>query len=146
MSKIWNEFKEFISRGNVMDMAVGIIIGAAFTAIVNSLVSDIVMPIIALATGGLNFESWVIPLGGDNHIAIGSFINAIISFFLIALVVFAMVKVMNTLRRKKEVAPTTKTCPYCKSTDLAIDAIRCPHCGSDLTADPTPAKAAKSAG
>lgn len=133
MKKLWDEFKAFISRGSVMDMAVGIIIGAAFTAIVNSLVSDIVMPILALVTGGLDFQQWVIPLVGDNKITIGNFINAVVSFFLIALVIFILVKVLNKLRRKPAEAPTTKVCPYCKSADLAIDAIKCPHCGSELS-------------
>lgn len=135
MKKIWNEFKTFISRGNVMDMAVGIIIGAAFTAIVNSLVSDIVMPILALVTGGLDFQQWVIPLVGDNKITIGNFINAVISFFLIALVIFFMVKLFNKFRKEPDEAPKTKTCPYCKSADLAIDAIKCPHCGSELSVE-----------
>lgn len=139
MKKMLNEFKEFISRGSVIDMAVGIIIGAAFTAIVDSLVSDVVMPILALVTGGLNFEQWVIPLVGDNSITIGNFINAVISFFLIALVIFLMVKTLNKFRKKAEKAPTTRTCPYCKSTDVDVSATRCPHCGSEIepTAKPS---------
>lgn len=136
---MWKEFKAFISRGSVVDMAVGIIIGAAFTAIVNSLVSDLVMPIIGLVTDGINFEDWVIPLNGENSILIGNFINAVISFFLIAFVVFMMIKAINMLHKKKEETPTTRTCPYCKSTDVSVDAVKCPHCASELT----PAKAAK---
>lgn len=139
MKKILNEFKEFISKGNVMDMAVGIIIGAAFTAIVSSLVDDIVMPIIALATGGLNFEQWVIPLAGDNAITIGNFIGAVISFFLIALVVFLMVKGLNALRKSKHEEPKTRTCPYCKMTDVDVAATRCPHCGSEIEPTAKPA-------
>lgn len=130
---MWNEFKKFISRGNVMDMAVGIIMGAAFTAIVNSLVSDIVMPVIALCTGGVDFESWKIPLMGDNAISIGNFINAVISFFLIALVMFLLIKGLNALHKKQNEAPTTRTCPYCK-TEISIDATRCPNCTSELPA------------
>lgn len=131
--KIVEEFKKFISRGNVMDMAVGIIIGAAFTAIVNSLVSDVVMPIIAMVTGGLDFQEWKIPLFGDNAIMIGNFINAVVSFFLIALVVFFMMKAMNMVHlKKKEEKPTTRTCPYCKSDGVSVDAVKCPHCGSAL--------------
>lgn len=129
---MWKEFKAFISRGNVVDMAVGIIIGAAFTAIVNSLVNDLVMPLIAIVTGGIDFQSWKIPLGGDNAIMIGNFIGAVISFFLIALVVFFMVKAMNIFHKKKDEAPTTRTCPYCRSTDVSVDAVKCPHCGSEL--------------
>ena len=129
---MWKEFKEFISRGNVIDMAVGIIIGAAFTAIVQSLVNDIIMPIIALVTGGLNFSEWVIPLGGSNAITIGNFISAIINFILIALVVFLIIKLINKLHHKKDEAPTTRTCPYCKSTDVDVHATKCPHCGSEI--------------
>lgn len=135
---MWKEFKEFITRGNVMDMAIGIIMGAAFTAIVNSLVSDLVMPVIALATGGLDFQDWVIPLYGENNIAIGNFINAVISFLLIALVMFLLIKFMNKFRRKEEEAPTTRVCPYCK-TDVNIEATRCPNCTSELP----PAEASK---
>lgn len=130
---MWKEFKEFISRGSVIDMAVGIILGGAFTAIVNSLVSDILMPIIALGTGGLDFQSWVIPLIGDNSIPLGNFINAVISFFMIALAMFLMIKMINKFRRKKDEAQTTKTCPYCM-TEIDINATRCPNCTSELPA------------
>lgn len=128
---MWKEFKEFISRGSVMDMAVGIIMGSAFTAIINSLVSDILMPIIAMATGGLDFQEWVIPLIGNNAITIGNFINAIISFFMIALAMFLLIKGLNKLHRKEEEAPTTRVCPFCKS-EIDIKATRCPHCTSEL--------------
>lgn len=128
---MWKEFKEFISRGSVMDMAIGIIMGAAFTAIVNSLVSDIVMPILALCTGGIDFQSWVIPLGGDNAITIGNFINAVISFFLIALVMFLLIKGINAIHKKPAAAPTTRTCPFCK-TEISINATRCPNCTSEV--------------
>lgn len=129
---MWKEFKDFISRGSVIDMAVGIIIGAAFTAIVNSLVDDLVMPLIGLLTDGINFESWVIPLNGDNSITIGNFISAVISFFLIAFVVFMIIKAINMMHKKKYEAPTTRVCPYCKSSDVSVDAVKCPHCGSEL--------------
>lgn len=129
---MWKEFKDFISRGSVIDMAVGIIMGSAFTAIVNSLVSDILMPIIAMCTGGLDFKEWVIPLFGDNAITIGVFINAVISFFMIALAMFLMIKAINKMHRKKEEAPKTKTCPYCK-TEIDINATRCPNCTSELS-------------
>ncbi|MBD5559579.1 MAG: large conductance mechanosensitive channel protein MscL [Clostridia bacterium] len=130
---MWKEFKEFISRGSVIDMAVGIIMGSAFTAIVNSLVSDILMPIIALCTGGLDFQQWVIPLFGENAITIGNFINSVISFFMIALAMFLMIKGINKLHRKQEEAPKTKVCPYCKS-EIDINATRCPHCTSEQPA------------
>lgn len=128
---MWKEFKEFISRGSVMDMAVGIIMGSAFTAIVNSLVADIIMPIVALATGGLDFQQWVIPLLGDNAITIGNFINAIISFLMIAFVMFMLIKGLNKLHRKEEAAPTTRVCPFCK-TEIDIHATRCPNCTSEV--------------
>ncbi|MEG2360757.1 MAG: large conductance mechanosensitive channel protein MscL [Christensenella sp.] len=132
------EFKEFISRGSVIDLAVGVIIGAAFTAIVNSLVKDIIMPIIALLTGGIDFASWKIPLMGDSAIMIGNFINAIISFVLIALVIFLIVKGINGMHKKKdEPAPkVVRLCIYCKS-EIPEDATRCPHCTSILTEDIT---------
>ena len=102
------EFKEFISRGNVIDMAVGVIIGSAFTAIVNSLVKDVVMPAISVITGGVDFTDWkyVITPGTEEvaecAILYGQFIQNIINFLLIAVVVFAMVKIINSLKRKKE--------------------------------------------
>ena len=128
------EFKEFISRGNVMDMAVGIIIGGAFTAIVTSLVEDIITPIIGMI-GGFDFSSFVITVNNSN-IAVGNFINAVINFLLIALVLFSIIKAMNKAaavvkKPEEEAAPTTKMCPYCKS-EIAIEATRCPHCTSQL--------------
>ena len=134
MKKFISEFKEFISRGNVMDMAVGIIIGSAFTAIVTSLVEDILMPVISRITGGISFDSWKLVLGsGDNApiINCGSFVSAIINFLLIALVLFLMIRAINRLHKSEEAAPTTKTCPYCKS-EVDINATRCPHCTSEL--------------
>lgn len=136
------EFKKFISKGNVMDMAVGLIIGSAFTAIVNSLVDDIISPLLGLF-GDMNFDQLMIQIGGVT-ISYGKFLTAVINFILIALVLFIMVKILNDAdeRAKKLVgleekpaAPTTKICPYCKS-EIAIDATRCPHCTSQLeTAD-----------
>lgn len=135
------EFKEFISRGNVMDMAVGVIIGGAFQAIINSLVNDVVMPLISLITGGLDFSAWKIVMGsGENApvLAYGSFITAVINFLLMALVIFTFIKIMNNLAakaiKKPEEAPTeptTKLCPFCKS-EISIEATRCPHCTSQL--------------
>ena len=136
MKSFINEFKEFISRGNVMDMAVGIIIGGAFTAIVTSLVEDIITPIIGMI-GGFDFSSFVVTVNNSN-IAIGKFVNAVINFLLIALVLFSVIKAMNKAasivkKPAEEEAPTTKMCPYCKS-EIAIDATRCPHCTSQLDA------------
>lgn len=135
------EFKEFISRGNVMDMAVGVIIGGAFQAIINSLVNDVVMPLISVITGGLDFTAWKLVMGsGENApvLAYGNFITAVINFLLMALVIFTFIKVMNNLaakaKKKPEEAPaasTTKECPFCKS-EIAIEATRCPHCTSQL--------------
>ena len=131
------EFKAFIARGNVMDMAVGVIIGGAFTAIVNSLVNDMLMPLLSLLTGGFDFSGLSIALGeGENAATInyGSFISAIINFLLIALVILLIIKAINKVSRKKKEetpAPTTKECPYCKE-QIAIDATRCPHCTSEL--------------
>ena len=135
MKSFMKEFKEFISRGNVMDMAVGIIIGGAFTAIVTSLVEDIITPIIGMI-GGFDFSSFVVTVNNSN-IAVGNFINAVINFLLIALVLFSIIKAMNKAAaivkkpEEEEAAPTTKMCPYCKS-EIAIEATRCPHCTSQL--------------
>lgn len=150
MSKFMDEFKKFIMRGNVMDLAVGVIIGGAFQAIINSLVNDIVMPIISIITGGIDFSNWFIQLSGDEKfatlaaaqeagvatIAYGNFITAVINFLIMAFVIFSIVKAINTLdakyRPKEAAAPTTKKCPYCQS-EIAIAATKCPHCTSDLS-------------
>lgn len=139
MKKIIAEFKEFISRGNVVDMAVGIMIGAAFKAIVDSLVNDIISPIIGLIAQD-NFTNLTLDFLGIS-IGYGAFIMQIINFFIVAAALFAIIKLMNvlhsiSLKKKTEVetepeAPTVKVCPYCKS-EIAIDATRCPHCTSEL--------------
>ena len=140
MKKFMDEFKKFISRGNVMDMAVGVIIGGAFTAIVNSLVNDVMMPVLSLITGGLDFSKLCIVLGegeGAATLNYGAFIAAIINFLLIALVIFMLIKTINKFfKKEEEPAPapvTTKECPYCKQT-IALEATRCPHCTSQLDA------------
>ena len=137
MKKFFDEFKTFISRGNVMDMAVGVIIGASFKAIVDSLVADIINPLLGLF-GGMNFSEYNIKLFGTATLNYGNFITAIINFLIMAFIIFCIVKFMNTVSakftKKKEeepAAPTTKKCPFCK-TDIAIDATRCPHCTSEL--------------
>lgn len=135
------EFKEFVSRGNVMDMAVGIIIGAAFTAIVTSLVSDVVMPIVSLAIGGADFSSLAVTFGtGDNAATLnyGKFIQAIVNFILVAFVVFCLVKAITkaqdrttSANGKFEEESAVRECPFCKE-EIAASATRCPHCTSEL--------------
>ena len=151
MKKILKEFKEFISRGNVLDMAVGVIIGAAFKAIIDSLVKDVITPAISLLTGKTDFTNLFFSLDGNQYATLadaqaagaatlnyGSFISAVINFFIMSIVIFALVKTMNTIaaltRKKKEeapAAPTTKKCPFCCS-EIAIEAKKCPHCTSDV--------------
>ncbi|MBQ8279158.1 MAG: large conductance mechanosensitive channel protein MscL [Roseburia sp.] len=134
------EFKKFIMRGNVMDMAVGVIVGGAFTAIVTSLNKDILTPILGIF-GGIDFSHLSVTLGtGETApvLAYGNFITAVLNFLITAFVIFLLVKGLNAINdrfAKKEeaapAAPTTKTCPYCKTT-IAIDATRCPNCTSML--------------
>ncbi|MGN0801653.1 MAG: large conductance mechanosensitive channel protein MscL [Candidatus Faecivicinus sp.] len=136
MSKLVKEFKEFAFKGNVVDMAVGVMIGSAFGGIVTSIVNDLVTPVIAVLTGSVNFSSLVIKLGEGEEapfIAIGNFIQTVINFFIIAVCIFAMVKFINTLKRPAPEAPKkeARKCPYCKS-EIADDATRCPHCTSQL--------------
>ena len=138
MKSFWNEFKTFISIGSVMDMAVGIIIGGGFTAIVNSLVNDLVMLLLSVLTGGYDFTKLSVVLGsGDNAATLnyGLFISAVINFLLIALVIFCLIKAINKMKDKikknEEEDPTTKICPFCKS-EIDIEATRCPHCTSEL--------------
>lgn len=129
-----------------MDLAVGVIIGGAFQSIVNSLVNDIVMPVISIITGGLDFSAWKIMLSeGENAASInyGNFITAVINFLIMAFVIFCFVKAMNSLNEKltkkpeeTPAAPTTKVCPFCKS-EVKIDATRCPHCTSELPEEVT---------
>lgn len=147
MGKFVTEFKEFIMRGNVMDMAVGVIIGGAFSSIVSSLVNDIIMPVITLVTGKISFKDLFIALDGGSYpslaaaqeagasvLAYGNFIQMIVEFLIIAFSIFVVIKAINKLRRPKEApaeAPATKICPYCKS-EIHIDAVKCPYCASEL--------------
>lgn len=143
MKKFFNEFKKFIMRGNVLDMAVGVIVGGAFTAIVTSLNKDVLTPLLSVILGGTDFTALQVVLGSGEEapiLAYGNFITAVINFLITALTVFCLVKIINTvsekMTKKKEEAPatpTTKKCPYCK-TDIAIEATRCPHCTSQLDA------------
>ena len=121
------EFKEFALKGNMMDLAVGVIIGAAFKDVVTSLVDNVIMPFVAMFTGKLNFDKWVIP---GTAIKYGTFISAVINFIIMAFIIFLMIKAMNKLRRKDEEV-TTKVCPHCKS-EIDIEATKCPHCTSDI--------------
>lgn len=162
MKAFLGEFKKFIMRGNVIDLAVGVIIGGAFQAIVNSLVNDIVSPVISLATKGINFADKFIVLTMDKIIGpdgneivfqtaeaakeagyatlnYGSFITAVLNFLIMATVIFLLVKGINKVseigKKKEEEAPaepTTKVCPFCKS-EISIEAVKCPNCTSDLT-------------
>lgn len=149
------EFKEFAVRGNVVDMAVGIIIGGAFGTIVSSLVNDVIMPPVGLLLGGVDFQDIFVVLregstaapyaslaaaqeAGAVTINLGVFVNAVISFLIVAFAVFLLVRSMNRLQRSQDEggdtpAPTTRPCPYC-TMDIAIEATRCPHCTSDVAA------------
>ncbi len=140
-----SEFKEFAAKGNVIDLAVGFILGAAFGKIVTSLVNDIIMPPIGMLLGGVNFTDLFVSLDGKSYpslaaataagapvIAYGSFINVIIEFLIIALALFFIIKAINRLKREEPpAAPDTKDCPYCKES-ISKEAVRCPHCTSDL--------------
>lgn len=131
---MFKEFREFAMRGNVLDLAVGIIIGAAFNAVITSLVNNVLMPPIGLIVGRVNFDNIIIPLGGDAFISIGLFINEIINFILVAFAIFFIVRKANRLKSRFEAPPgepTTKECPYCIST-ISIRAKRCPSCTSEL--------------
>ena len=139
--KILRDFKEFISRGNVMDLAVAVIVGAAFSAIVNSLVGDLVTPLLSLVVGGIDFSELYIEIGvGDPpaKFAYGNFIHALINFLFISFVVFLLIKIINKiLRRKKEEDPPTKPCPFC-AEDIPEAAVRCPSCTTILDEDAVP--------
>lgn len=131
-----NEFKTFAMRGNVMDMAVGIIIGAAFGKIVTSLVEDVMMPPIGWLLGNVDFSDLVLKLNDTTTIKYGAFLNTVISFIIVAFAVFILIKAVNTLQAKvikeeQAAAPSTKKCPYCCS-DVALEATRCPFCTSEL--------------
>jgi len=145
---MFKEFREFAMRGNVLDMAVGIIIGVAFGAIITSLVNDIIMPPIGLALGRVDFSNLFINLSGGSFASLsaakeagavtinyGVFVNAVINFIIVAFVLFLVIRSMNKLKHKEEepAEPTTKDCPYCFS-QIPIKATRCPHCTSQQEA------------
>lgn len=154
---MFKEFKKFIARGNVMDLAVGVIIGGAFQAIVTSLVNDLITPLISMITGNVNFDGLILKVG-EAELKYGNFISAIINFLIVALVIFFMIKAINKLDQKnkasleklsnskiasklkknkkgkdeeEEKEPETKLCPYCLS-EIPFKATKCAHCASDL--------------
>jgi len=152
MKEMVSEFKKFIMRGNVIDMAVGIIIGGAFTKIVNSMVADILMPPLGLLMGKVDFSNWFIVISkgangadqfttmaeaqaaGATTLNVGLFLNAVISFVIVAFCVFLLIKAINKLNTPAPAPaaePTTKKCPFCFS-EIAIEATRCPHCTSEI--------------
>lgn len=149
---MWNDFKKFALKGNIMDMAVGVIIGAAFGKIVSSLVSDIIMPLISLVTGKVDFSNKFINLSSGNYATLdaakkagaatlnyGVFLNNIIDFLIVSFSIFIVLRQMakiSKLASKKEeaAAPKTKTCKYCFS-EIHINATRCPHCTSEVKAN-----------
>lgn len=150
MKKVLQEFKDFATRGNVIDMAIGIIIGAAFGKIVTSFVSDILMPPIGLLMGKMDFSSLFLNMSGKSYSSLseakaagaatlnyGIFINTLIDFIIIAFVIFLLIKQINRLTRKEQpksaASPTTKECPYCMSV-INLKAKRCPYCTSVIEA------------
>jgi len=149
MAKVWKEFKEFAVKGNAVDLAVGVIIGAAFGGVINSLVKDIIMPPIGFMTGGLDFSNQFVVLkhapGGAAFATpadaakagaitwnYGNFMTLVINFLIVAGAVFLLVRAINNLRRRAEKEPDQKSCPAC-ATKIPIKATRCPHCTSELT-------------
>jgi large conductance mechanosensitive channel len=150
MKKIWNEFKEFAVKGNAVDLAVGVIIGAAFGAIVNSLVKDVIMPPISLLIGGLDFSNKFVILRAarDGSTAFntsaeaakagaitwnyGNFITLVINFLIVAAAIFLVIRIINQMRQPPEKLPDTKDCPAC-AMKIPIKATRCPHCTSELS-------------
>jgi large conductance mechanosensitive channel len=150
MKKIWNEFKEFAVKGNAVDLAIGVIIGAAFGSVITSLVKDVIMPPISVLTGGLDFSNQFVVLRAakDGSAAFntpadaakagaitwnyGNFITLVINFLIVAGAIFLLVRMINQLRRPAEKAPDQKDCPAC-AMKIPIKARRCPHCTSELT-------------
>ena len=143
--KIMEEFKKFALKGNMIDLAVGVIIGGAFNGIVSALVNDIIMPVLSLFTGKLDFANWFVALDGNTYRTLadaqeagaatlnyGNFISGIINFLIMTFVVFMLVKAINKMKKEEpKAAPTTKKCPFCK-TDIPLEATKCPHCTSKL--------------
>lgn len=144
--KIWDEFREFALRGNILELAVGVIVGAAFNNITNSLIKDIIMPPFGVVLNGVDFSDLFVNLSGIHYDSLqeaqaagaatlnyGLFFNTLLNFVVISFVVFVIIKQANRLSRKKAQAPNTQTCPYCLSK-IPLRATRCPECTSQLTA------------
>ena len=138
MKNFFNEFKKFIMRGNVIDLAVGVIIGAAFQAIVTSLTTDIISPVLGIF-GGMNFDQLSFEINGA-VIGYGKFLTAVINFLIMAFVIFLLVKLINKImsigKKPVEEKKTTKICPFCCS-EISIKATKCPHCTSDVPVEET---------
>ena len=155
MKRVWKEFKEFAIKGNAIDLAIGVIIGAAFASIISSLVKDIVMPPISLLTGGLDFSNKFIILRAtkDGSTAFntpadaakagavtwnyGNFVTLAINFLIVAGAVFLLVRAINKLKGTQEAEPTSKECPAC-AMKIPLKAVRCPHCTTELTQTAAP--------
>lgn len=148
--KMFKEFKEFAVKGNMIDLAIGIIIGAAFSGVISSLVNDVIMPPIGLLLGNVDFSNMFITLSGGHFLTLeeakaggavtlnyGLFVNTLINFLIVAFAVFILVKQVNNFKRMLDnepaAGPTVKACPYCRST-IHIDAVKCPNCTSDIKA------------
>ena len=137
MKKLFEEFRGFAFKGNVIDLAVGVMIGGAFGAIVTSLVNDLFMPLLSLLTGRIDFTALVISLGeGDGAAVIryGAFVQAIINFLLIAVCIFGFIKLVNGFRKEEAPAAPAPKCPYCLE-NVQEGATRCPHCASEMQPD-----------
>lgn len=150
MKKMMKEFKDFAVKGNMIDLAVGMIIGTSFNKIVSSLVNDMIMPVLGIFTGKIDFSKLFIALDGNTYATLaeaeeagaacfkyGSFLAGLLDFLIMAFIVFIFVRQINKLRNVTKVpeapaAPTTRICPFCKS-EISIEATRCPHCTSELT-------------
>lgn len=147
MKAFFQEFKKFALRGNMIDMAVGVIIGGAFNGLVQSLINDIVMPLLSLVAGNLDFSNWFITLDGSHYATLaeaqaagvatlnyGTFLSGVLNFIIMAFVVFVMVKALNKLHKEPPKIVTTKICPHCQS-EISLKATRCPFCTSELSTE-----------
>jgi large conductance mechanosensitive channel len=142
---MWKEFKKFAFKGNMIELAIGVVIGAAFGKVVTSLVNDIIMPVIGRLVGRVDFSKLYVNLShpgkniplaaaqanGDATLCYGLFINNILDFLIIAFSIFIVIRQLNRFKKKEEVKETTKQCDYC-CTDIPLEATRCPHCTSEL--------------
>ena len=147
MKAFFQEFKKFALRGNMIDMAVGVIIGGAFNGLVQSLINDIVMPLLSLVAGNLDFSNWFVTLDGSHYATLaeaqaagvatlnyGTFLSGVLNFIIMAFVVFVMVKALNKLHKEPPKVVTTKICPHCQS-EISLKATRCPFCTSELSTE-----------